>query len=85
MKIKIITILLLSAITLSCNEPNLKDWSKYRFGVTLYGGRGMDSSYSIIYCDSVKMTSLFSADLWVDGTKIPVMTDKRISVWSNDK
>lgn len=73
-------ILLLVVIFLtSCYHTS----SKYKFGVTLYGGRGASKGFSIIYCDSVQMTSLSSADVWVDGIKIAVKADERISVWSN--
>lgn len=59
-----------------------KDWSKYKFGVTLFGGKGLEMGFSRIYCDSLQMKDLFSADIWVDGVKISVKAN-RISVWSN--
>lgn len=77
-------LLLVAVFSSSCNETkNQKNWSKYKFGVTLYGGKGMSSGYSQIYCDSVQMTSLLSADVWVDGVKLSVKADERIAVWSN--
>lgn len=79
----ILAILMLVAVLSSCNEIKSKDWSKYKFGITLYGGKGMGFGYSQIYCDSVQMTGMLSADIWVDGTKMAVKADDRISVWSN--
>ena len=79
----ILAILMLVAVLSSCNEIKSKDWSKYKFGITLYGGKGMGSGFSHIYCDSVQMTGVLSADVWVDGTKMTVIADDRISVWSN--
>jgi len=77
-------LLLVAVFLSSCNETkNQKNWSKYKFGVTLHGGKGMSSGYSIIYCDSFQMTGLLSADVWVDGTKLSVKTDEKIAVWSN--
>lgn len=77
-------LLLVAVYSSSCNETeNKKNWSKYKFGITLYGGKGMLSGYSQIYCDSVQMTGLLSADVWVDGTKLSVKADERIAVWSN--
>lgn len=67
----------------SCSEMKSKDWSKYRFGVTIYGSKGFGGGYSSIYCDSVQMTGLLSADVWVDGTKMAIIAEDRISVWSN--
>lgn len=64
----------------SCGETSLKkDYSKYKFGVTLYS----ESGYSKIYCDSLQMTSVRSAYVWVDGIKLIVQSQNRISVWSN--
>jgi len=77
-------LLLVAVSSSSCNETTKqKDRSKYKFGVTLYGGKGMSSGYSQIYCDSVQMTSLLSADVWVDGVRLSVKADERIAVWSN--
>ncbi len=76
-------LLLVAVFSSSCNEPKGKDWSKYKFGVTLYGGKGMSSGYSQIYCDSVQMTGLLSADIWIDGTKMTVKAEDRVAVWSN--
>lgn len=77
-------LLLVAVFSSSCNETkNQKNWSKYKFGVTLYGGKGMSNGYSQIYCDSVQMTSFQSADVWVDGIKLDVKADDRIAVWSN--
>jgi hypothetical protein len=68
----------------SCKQTaKQKDWSKYKFGVTLYGGKGMGSGYSQIYCDSFQMTDLLSADIWVDGKKMSVKAEDRLAVWSN--
>lgn len=64
----------------SCSETSpQKDYSKYKFGVTLYSEGG----YSKIYCDSLQMTSVRSAYVWVDGIKLIVQSQNRISVWSN--
>lgn len=77
-------LLLVAVFSSGCNETaKQKDWSKYKFGVTLYGGKGMGSGYSQIYCDSVQMTGLLSADIWVDGTKMSVKAEDRVAVWSN--
>lgn len=68
---------------IGCNDIVTDKFSKYQFGVTIYGGSGMASGYSSIYCDSVNMITAKEAELFVDGRKIKVKADDYITVWSN--
>lgn len=82
---RLAAILLLAAVLSSCCDEKSKNMDRYKFGVTLYGGTGMSSGYSQIYCDSVQMKTTKEADIFIDGTKMTVKADDRIAVWSNSR
>jgi len=83
---KQLTLLILILILLvSCNTnpgASLKVPSKlkkYKFEVINWSTNG----YSEIYCDSAKMTSLRTANLWVDGILITIISSEKITISTN--
>jgi len=79
--LSVFLMLLTSCGTVPTIKPNtVSKTDKYKFVVMNWTTTG----YSSIYCDSVKMTSLITANLWVDGCLITIISEKRITISTNN-
>lgn len=84
-KVKVKTLMMFTGILLlimflsSCDDTTSQ--SKYRFILSAYGDGGW-SKHSV-YCDSVHMKTVSSADVWIDGIKIDIIAQDKIAVSFN--
>lgn len=68
----------------SCNEKSeQKTDCNYKLVVTSHNGSGWDKSWYRLECDSVNMLSTKKAEVFIDGTKMIIETDNRITVHTN--
>lgn len=75
---------LVAVLFVSCNEKTeQKTNCCYKFVVTLYNGSGWNRSWHKIECDSVNMLGTKKAEVFIDGTKMIIEADDRITVHSN--
>lgn len=56
---------------------------KYKLVVTSHNGSGWNKSWHRLECDSVNMLSTKKAEVFIDGTKMIIETDNKITVHTN--
>jgi len=75
---------LVAVLSVSCNEkPEQKANCSYKFVATAYNGSGWNRSWHSIECDSINMITIKKAEVFIDGTKMIIEADDRITVHSN--
>ena len=72
---------LVAVLLFSCSSENKN--CKYKLVVTSHNGSGWDKSWYRLECDSVNMLSTKKAEVFIDGTKMIIETDNRITVHTN--
>lgn len=80
-KQSITKLLLVSILFLSCG--NKEEGCKYKLVATLDNGSGWSKSWHSLECDSINMLSTKKAEIFIDGTKMIIEADNRITVHTN--
>lgn len=80
----VIYIVLVAVSFVSCNKNHKqKTDCSYKFIATAYNGSGWDRTWHSIKCDSINMITIKKAEVFIDGTKMIIEADDRITVNSN--
>lgn len=74
-------LLLVAVLFSSCSYK--KEDCKHKLVVTSYNGSGWYRSSHSIKCDSVNMLGTKKAEIFIDGTKMIIEADDKITVHSN--
>lgn len=70
---------LITVLFTSCNE---KTDCNYKLVATSYNGSGWNRSRHPIECDSVNMITIKKAEVFINGTKMIIKAEDRITVHS---
>lgn len=80
----VIYTVLVAVLFVSCNEKSEQKANRsYKLVVTAHNGNGWNRSWHSIKCDSVNMITIKKAEIFIDGTKMIIEADDRITVHSN--
>ncbi len=80
-----IVIALLALCFTKCEQPHKTYvYKEYPFTMSAKNGESMVNPYAHIECDSFQFVDSKTAYAWIDGTKMKVIAEHHIKVYSNN-